>query len=277
MATRGYRKGALSRGGAVAAFIVGFTSLASGYRFGAALLSFYYAGTRATKFGAARKKRMEDGYVHFLGRRSAAQVLASSLPGTFFAVLHAILYRTPGPLSAGPPTAAVLQLSVLLFFAACAGDTLASEVGSVAATNQPVLLIAPWRSVPSGTNGAVSLPGTLASAFGGLVVGFAFAASTGGRDVPWLCTLLIGALGGLVGSAIDSVLGTIAQASWYDPQTGKVLKEAPLPGTDVAKRARHICGADILNGEAVNCISAILTCLLAPAVVSFYQRNEVQL
>lgn len=276
MANRGVAKGSLSRNGGIAAFVVGFVSLACGYRFGAALLSFYYAGTRATRFGASLKKRQEDGYVHEFGCRNAVQVLASSLPGVLFAVLHLLLYRTPTEISSSAPLlAATLQLSVLLFFSACAGDTLASELGSVAATKNPVLLLAPWRSVPAGTNGAVSLPGTLASVLGGATVALAFSMCSGlGKDAPWMPTMLVGSLGGLIGSSIDSILGTIVQASWYDPHTRKILKSPPLPGTDVHKRAQHICGVDLLNGEAVNCLSATLTCLLAPAMISFFTQNE---
>lgn len=270
MALRGYRRGALSLDGALSAFCVGFVTLASGYRFGACLLAFYYSGTRVTRFKAALKKRSEDGYTHMLGKRSALQVLASSLPATVLACTHFVLYRGPGPLSSAVPGATALQLGVVLFFAACAGDTFASEIGSVASSGSPVLLIAPWRRVPAGTNGGVSAIGTVASMCGGLVIAAFFQLFSFSSDHAPV-TLLVGALGGLVGSAVDSVLGSTLQASWYDPVAKKILKEAPRPGSQLALRARLVTGRDLLSGEAINCVSALLTTALAPLFVRFYR------
>lgn len=271
MALRGYRKGALSLGGAISAFFVGFISLASGYRFGASLLAFYYSATRATRYKSEQKKREEDGYSHALGKRSSFQVLASSLPATLLAFLHFLFYRGPDPLSYATPTATSLQLAVLLFFSACAGDTFASEIGSVAASGNPVLLIAPWRSVPAGTNGGVSAIGTGASALGGFVVAAFFLLFSWPRSHIFP-TLLVGCLGGLIGSAFDSVLGSTLQASWYDPVTRKILKDSPRRGTDIAQRARLITGLDLLSGESINCVSALCTTALAPLFVRFYRE-----
>lgn len=54
-------------------------------------------------------------------------------------------------------------------FACCLGDTLASELGILSPT--PPILITTLKPVPPGTNGAMSLGGTLASILGGLIMG----------------------------------------------------------------------------------------------------------
>ena len=61
----------------------------------------------------------------------------------------------------------------------CAGDTWASELGTVINSSldtnkDPILITQPWRRVPKGTNGGVSLVGLVASFAGGIVVGVAF-------------------------------------------------------------------------------------------------------
>ena len=61
----------------------------------------------------------------------------------------------------------------------CAGDTWASELGTVInlsseKRSDPILVTNPWRKVPKGTNGGVSLVGLIASFGGGLAVGAAF-------------------------------------------------------------------------------------------------------
>ena len=72
-----------------------------------------------------------------------------------------------------------VSLAVIGSIGCCAGDTWASELGTVINTSldskqEPILITQPWRHVPKGTNGGVSLVGLIASFAGGLVVGLAF-------------------------------------------------------------------------------------------------------
>ena len=72
-----------------------------------------------------------------------------------------------------------LSMAVLGGLGCCAGDTWASELGTVISTSfdaktGPMLITQPWRHVPKGTNGGVSLVGLIASFAGGIVVGLAF-------------------------------------------------------------------------------------------------------
>jgi uncharacterized membrane protein len=78
---------------------------------------------------------------------------------------------------------AFLALQVCIaHYGVCCGDTWASEIGSAFA-GAPRLVLPPFRRVPRGTNGGVTIVGTLASAAGGLTVGLAAAATL--LLLPW--------------------------------------------------------------------------------------------
>ena len=128
LGTHGLRKGSLAPSGAVAAAVVGFLTLACSSRvFGVCLLAFFFAGSRATKYKAAHKAKLEggrDGHAAG-GRRDAIQVGCNALVGTIAARLYACS-------SASCPLSPSLDQSwtsprflVLLsscFFAACMGS-----------------------------------------------------------------------------------------------------------------------------------------------------------
>ncbi|KAI0563392.1 hypothetical protein FGB62_40g214 [Gracilaria domingensis] len=274
LAVRGRRRKSLSPSGAVAAFVVGFLSFAASLRFGLTLLSFYLSATRATKYKSDYKRRIEDGFTAAQGNRNAAQVLASSLPAVVVAVLYVVWFRVDMPVSADEPSASMLLLAFLLFFAACAGDTFASEIGIAmpGPGKLPVLITAPWRNVPRGTNGGVTLEGTLASALGGFIVGLSFFLTGPRQDRSQAMLIAAGIFGGVIGSALDSVVGCVLQASWLDKKEGRVCKERPVLDAQSAGRYQHICGIDVLSGETVNVLSAIMTAGCAPFVLQLFSR-----
>lgn len=126
---RGVRRRSLSESGFVAAFIVGFLSMASSYRFGITLYSFYHFSTKATRFRSSLKSEIEDDFESSGGNRSASQLLASSGPAVDAAVSCAYLYRSDNTISSSTDSNTLvlsqswLNLFYMLLFAACAGDT----------------------------------------------------------------------------------------------------------------------------------------------------------
>lgn len=105
-------------------------------------------------------------------------------------------------------------------FACCNGDTWASELGTVFATSDP-FLVSSWKRVPKGTNGGVSFIGTVFSTIGGLLIGLSqyCAIYCFSDQVLWAYAppqwpmIFFGALAGLLGSLVDSVLGATLQYS----------------------------------------------------------------
>ncbi len=105
--------------------------------------------------------------------------------------------------------------------ATAAADTCSSEVGK--AYGRRTFLITTLRPVPPGTEGAVSLEGTLGGLLGAaLVAGLGAALGL----YPWLAAVLI-AVAGLLGSLAESVLGTVAERKgWLDNDLLNALNTA---------------------------------------------------
>lgn len=269
LAVRGRRRGSLNFSGAVAAFAVGLFSLCASFRFGGVLIIFYLSSTKATRFRADIKARVEDGHDGPSGNRDAGQVLASSGPAVIASLVYWYLYRYDSPISSILPDRSALNLFVMLFFAACSGDTFASELGSVlgSGAEKPFLIISPGRIVPRGTNGGVTVAGTIASGVGGFVIGLSYYAMGPDWGLDQLALVLVGTLGGFIGSFLDSVIGSFFQISLLDVSTKKILKVAPHPEDRNSMRLQHVCGRDLLSGEAVNCAAAIFTGALSPFFV----------
>ena len=133
-------------------------------------------------------------------------------------------------------------------YAAVAADTFSSELGILSKSKPRLLTSWTFRRVPPGTNGGVTLVGTLAGFAGAFVIAltsvilvpFCAADSTirgkffgnktgleGGGGWGWqektFFVIAVTMWGGL-GSVLDSALGGWFQASVVDGRTGKVIE-----------------------------------------------------
>lgn len=171
-----------------------------------------------------------------------------------------------------------LTLAYVAFFACCAGDTWASELG-ILSKPPPRLIVKPWKEVPPGTNGGVSLVGLGASAAGGALMGMvhgllvpggiasvlpfgpsALSAASSTQFARELAVLtLVGFLGGFGGSLVDSLLGATVQATYYDDERKKIVKRA-------GPTASKVGGWGFLSNEMVNVVSTALTAMGAALV-----------
>ncbi len=127
-------------------------------------------------------------------------------------------------LMAGAAPSDMRTLFLLAYAAAvatAAADTCSSEVGK--AYGRRTFLITSLRPVPPGTEGAVSLEGTLGGLLGGALVA---ALGTGLGLYPWPAAVLVAAAG-LLGSLAESLLGTVAERrGWLDNDLLNALNTA---------------------------------------------------
>ena len=205
------------------------------------------------------------------GQRNWIQVLCNGGVPTLLALFymvdvgigeHAIDY-------AKDFNASVLSIAILGSFACSCGDTWASEIGTAISSHVPIL-ITTFVKVPVGTNGGITITGTVASILGGTVIGLAYYISLvtvlALRRItvitPQWPVIVIGCFGGFLGSLFDSLLGATLQYSGYCSVKKRVVNK---PSTT----AKHISGRAILDNHAVNFVSSLLTSIAMPFIGYF--------
>jgi uncharacterized protein (TIGR00297 family) len=191
LAAAAYAARTVDRSGVIVGFLVGFTIYAfldwRGYLL---LLAFFVIGSGCTKLGyqrkAAAKLAQEKG-----GRRGARHALANAGVATACALFAA---------TTGHPV--LFALAFAGAFATAASDTASSEIGQL--LGRRTFLLTTLRPVPRGTEGAVSVEGTLAGVVASVVVG-ALGAALG--LYPWIGVGAV-ALAAFVGTTLESVVGS---------------------------------------------------------------------
>jgi uncharacterized protein (TIGR00297 family) len=214
--------------GAVSAVIIGTAiTVGLGLRGLAVMIAFFVVGSAVTKLGyrikAARGIAQERG-----GARGWRNAWANGGVPAFLALL-AGAYRASASEGLGVGGAAlvpawfgyVLTIAFAAAVATAAADTCSSEVGK--AYGRRTFLITNLKPVAPGTEGAVSLEGTLGGLGGGALVAAAGALC---GLYPWPLAALV-ALAGLLGSLAESVIGSVAERrGWLDNDLLNALNTA---------------------------------------------------
>ncbi|XP_029901771.1 transmembrane protein 19 [Myripristis murdjan] len=262
---RALKRRSLDRTGALGALLVGFVLTMANYSFFSSLLAFFLTSSKLTRWGGAKKKKIDPDYKEG-GQRNWVQVFCNGGVPTEVALLYMIEVG-PGeiPIDFGKQySASWMCLSLLGALACSAGDTWASEVGPVLSQSQP-RLITTWKEVPAGTNGGVTTVGLVASFLGGLAVGVAYfitqilLVNNLHLAVPQWPIMVYGGVAGLLGSLLDSFLGAHMQYSGFDASIGKVVSYE-------SATTQRICGKPILDNNAVNLFSSVLIALMLPGL-----------
>ena len=264
----GFRAGALSWSGGVAACVVGGTIFGFGGIAWAALLVLFFVSSSSLSFFKAsdlRKKRAAETFEKG-GRRDAAQVFAN---GGIAALLAFLSYFAGSDLR-------------LLIFAAFAGtlaaataDTWATELGVL--SSSPPRLLTTGRVVDAGTSGAVTWMGSMASVGGALLMalGAALLASLGlvGQPslpltsaLPLFVVILVG---GIMGALADSFLGATVQAGYRCPRCDKPT-ESRLHRCGTPTRL--VRGVGWVNNDLVNASATVTGAVVAGLLWSFLSK-----
>jgi uncharacterized protein (TIGR00297 family) len=194
------------------------------------LLTLFLLTFAATKFG--RKTKEHLGIAEEKTGRSAAQIAAN----LGVAALAASPLFGSGLLKLIPALhSSIGVVAMLAALVESTADTLSSELGQVIG-GEPRLIIN-LRRVPAGTDGAVSLAGTLAGIAGAAIVATIGAYTLQLRPL----AMFIALMGGILGFFADSLFGaTLERRQW-------------------------------LNNDAVNFLSTVVAAASAALMASYYQ------
>ncbi|KAF8530120.1 integral membrane protein DUF92-domain-containing protein [Hysterangium stoloniferum] len=288
LSAHGLRRRSLSPSGALGAVVTASILMAVRLRaFGVSCIVFYLLGSKATKMGKKLKGELEAGH-EAEGYRNVWQVISNVFSAFIAAVLWSAMFvqnsfwskvlpesivaqGTPlnmneiCPISSALPYSRSLILAAVGHFACCLGDTLASELGILSPTRP--ILITTLRPVPPGTNGAMSLVGTVASFIGGGIIGVTSAISilfqsSACRAQPVSLLMTLGGwgiLGGGIGSLLDSIMGATIQRTRYSKKQKKILQDDTVAGPE--DEVAVISGLNILTNGQINLVSSMLTAL----------------
>lgn len=138
---------------------------ALGWRGWTVCVVYLFLGQLVTKVGFAEKEALGIAEGRG-GRRGPENVWGSALTGTMCAAAAAQAVKTGVPFLGLASN--VWILGYVASLATKLADTFASEIGK--AYGKTTFLITTLKPVPAGTEGAVSLEGTLASVVGGLLL-----------------------------------------------------------------------------------------------------------
>lgn len=179
--------GGVNPGGALAGSAVAFIMAVRDLRMFLALLVVFAITLAATRVGYARKQQLRTAEPP--GGRTAAQAMANL--GIAALVVAAAPHAWP-----------VLALAAL---AEAAADTGSSEIGM--AFPGKTLLISTFKTVPAGTDGGISVLGTLAAVLGAAAI--ALTALLSGLVTAREAGIIV--IAGFLGTLVDSLLGGLLE------------------------------------------------------------------
>ncbi len=207
--------GSVTDGGALAGILVAFSlMLAAGFGGFVSLLTVFVLTAIATRSGYRRKQRL--GIAERFTGRTASQVAANLGAATLCAL----------PVIWFPQFRDILLVGAMAALAEAAADTVSSEIGQAWAKH--AYMITNFSDAPIGTNGAISIEGTLSGCFAAGIVAWV-SVLVGVVGPHWAPVITIAGIAGMV---FDSVLGA-------------TLENAGKVGNDAVNFVSTVLAADL--------------------------------
>jgi uncharacterized protein (TIGR00297 family) len=225
-----------------------------GWVAGLLLITFFVSSSLLSHYRRSEKRRAAEKFAKG-SRRDLGQALANGGIGALLSIGHGIW---PHPLWLAGIVGALATVNA---------DTWSTELGVLSRVRPR--LITTGQPVEPGTSGGVTWQGTWAGVAGGLLIGLAGALlgqverwSAGqGCDV-WtsLGWPVLGAMAGVVGSAVDSLLGATIQGIYL---CDVCAKETEAPIHRCGQPTRHLRGWIWLDNDVVNFLASGVGAALA--------------
>lgn len=248
-----YRRGSLSRSGALGAVLIGATIFGlGGWAWGVLLVVFFVSSSALSHYKEQRKAALAEKFSKG-HRRDIWQTFANGGAGALCALGGALW---PSPLWWAAFVGALATVTA---------DTWATELG-VLAKGAP-RLITTGRPVEVGTSGAITLPGTGAALAGAALIGLVaalFDVAAGPSLFLSFLLFLIAAVSGLTGSLVDSLMGATVQAIYFCERCGKETERHPAHSCGQPTRLAR--GLRWLDNDWVNALSSVAGAALAAAL-----------
>ncbi|XP_031829128.1 transmembrane protein 19 isoform X2 [Nomia melanderi] len=245
----GLKKKSIDITGAILGFFMGFILTLTSYTHLACLFAFFISSSKATKFRSHKKRKLEADFKEG-GQRNWIQVLCNGGMATQLALIYLLdVGCGERPIDFDKNyRSSWLSIGILGAFACCNGDTWASEIGTVVGTSDPFLITSRKR-----------VPRVLVYVYRNKWWCLLDTAVLQVAAPQWP-VILIGGIGGLVGSIIDSILGATLQYSGINEN--RVVVERP------GKGVKYICGRQILDNHSVNLLSSVAVALTLPRIAN---------
>jgi len=257
-----YRRRALDLKGVLTAiFLLPLITL-SGFQSFIIMLSFLISSSLVTFAGFSLKEAR--GASENKSGRSWQQVIGAG----FVAVLFSFLYFLSNLYNDNYLSTALL-MAYLVAVAIANADTWAAEIGSLS-KNPPRLIIKPWKKVPHGVSGGVTLRGEVAAVSGSFFIGIVslviYLLSKAFHLSPWsninmdiLQMLCLITVFGWLGEIIDSIIGATLQVKYYCTNCNKISdKKIHRCGAKTV----YLSGIKFITNEVTNIISGLVTTFL---------------
>jgi len=246
-----YRREALTKSGALGAVLTGAAIFGfGGLDWGLLLIAFFVSSSLLTRYKEAAKAQVAEQFAKG-GPRDVWQALANG----GIAALIAVTFGLTG----------AVHLPLLFAFvgaiAEANADTWATELGVL--SRETPRLITTREPVAPGASGGVTWGGTGAALTAAALIGGLAAVFGWIGKIPLNAAVLLlplGALAGVIGSLVDSLLGATAQGIYYCDVCGK---ETERELHRCGNRTRLVRGWRALNNDWVNLLGTLVGAVIA--------------